>query len=75
MCDDLRFRHPFSLLVSGPSGSGKTSFCIQLLQNLDFLCTESDFEGGIIWCYSERNAVPSRKQLPANVTFNVGVPE
>jgi ABC-type phosphate transport system ATPase subunit len=75
MCDDLKFRHPFSCLVSGPSGSGKTSFCIRLLQNLDSLCTESRFEGGIIWCYSERNAVPARQQLPANISFNVGVPE
>jgi hypothetical protein len=75
MCDDLKFRHLFSCLVSGPSGPGKTSFCIRLLQNLDSLCTESKFEGGVIWCYSERNAVPSRKQLPANVGFNVGVPE
>jgi hypothetical protein len=75
MSDVLKFRHPFSCLVSGPSGSRKTSFCIRLLQNLDSLCTEIRFEWGIIWCYSERNAVPSRQQLPANVIFNLGVPE
>jgi ABC-type dipeptide/oligopeptide/nickel transport system ATPase subunit len=75
MCEDLKFRHPFSCLVSGISGSGKTSFCIQLLQKLDSLCIESRFEWGIFSCYRERNAVPSRQQLPPNVSFDVGVAE
>lgn len=30
--EDLRFRHPFSMLISGPTGSGKTRLV------LDFLC-------------------------------------
>jgi len=55
--DDLKFRHPFSCIVSGPSKSGKTSFCIRLLQYLVALCTESEFGGGIVWCYSEKTAV------------------
>ena len=75
MSDDLRFRHPFSCIVSGPSGSGKSSFVIRFLQNLDYLCTESTFAGGIVWCYGEKSAVPSRHQLPANVRYNEGVPE
>ena len=61
--------------MSGPSGSRKSSFCIRFLQNIDYLCTEGSFGGGIVWCYSEKSAVPSRHQLPANVRFNEGVPE
>jgi len=75
MCDDLKFRHPFSCIVSGPSGSGKSSFCICFLQNLDALCTERKFGGGIVWCYGEKSAVPSRQQLPVNIKFNEGIPE
>jgi len=61
--------------VSGPSGSGKTSFCIRLLQNLVAFCTKREFGGGIIWCYGEKTAVPSRQQLASNTTYHEGVPE
>jgi len=73
--DGLKFMHPFSSLVSGHSGSGKTSFSLRLLQNFDALCTEREFGGGIIWCYIENTAVPSRQQLTANTTYHEGVPD
>jgi pantothenate kinase-related protein Tda10 len=38
MSDDLKFKHPFTCIVSGPNGSGKSAFCIRFLQNLDSLC-------------------------------------
>jgi len=75
MSDDLKFRHPFSCIVSGPSGSGKSSFVLRFHQNLDYICTEPTFAGGIVWCYGEKSAVPSRPQLPANFRYNEGVPE
>jgi hypothetical protein len=77
MWEPLKFKHPFTCIVAGPTGSGKTSFCIRLLQNLDTLCTESAFKGGIIWYYSEATAVP-REQLSAlgrNVRYKEGLPE
>jgi hypothetical protein len=75
MSEDLKFKHPFSCIVSGPSGSGKMSFSIRLLQNLAALCTEHELGGGIIWCYSEKTAVPSRQHLPSNIIYPEGVPE
>ena len=57
----MKFKHLFTCIIAGPTGSGKTSFVIKLLQNLKSLCTESRFEGGIIWCYSEETAVPSKQ--------------
>jgi len=75
MRDDLKFKHPFTCIISGPSGSGKSSFCVRLLKNLDALFTERDFDGGLIWCYSEKTAVPSPTELPkSDVNFNEGVP-
>ena len=56
------FKHPFTCIIPGPTGCGKTTFVIKLLRNLESQCTESRFEGGIIWCYSEKTAVP-RQQL------------
>ena len=77
MSNDLRFKHPFTCIISGPSGSGKSSFCLRFLQNLDSLCTEQDFDGGVIWCYSERTAVPKQQLdlLRENIRINEGAPE
>ena len=73
---DLRLKHPFTCLLSGPTGSGKSTFCVKFLKNLDTQCTESRFSGGIIWCYSEKTAVPY-KQLTGvkNIRFQEGLPE
>jgi len=77
MADDIRFKHPFTCIVSGPSGSGKSSFTLRLLQHLDALCTEPNFSGGIIWFYSEKSPVPRDKltSLHKNVSFHEGVPQ
>jgi len=77
MADDIRFKHPFTCIVSGPSGSSKSSFTLRLQQHLDSLCTEPNFNGGIIWCYSEKSAVPQEKltSLHKNVSFHEGVPQ
>jgi len=75
MSDCLNCKHSFTCIISGPSGCGKSSFCVRFLQNLDALCTERYFDGGVIWCYSEKTAVPSPIQLPkSDVHFNEGVP-
>jgi ABC-type dipeptide/oligopeptide/nickel transport system ATPase subunit len=77
MGDDLKFKHPFTCIVSGPTGSGKTSFCIKYLQNLDSFSTETDFNGGITWCYSKKTAVPSLQlaSLRTKIKYHEGVPE
>jgi len=78
MASDIRFKHPFTCIIGGPTGSGNSTFCIRFLQNLDTLCTEPDFPGGIIWCYSEQSSVP-QQQLAAlkkkNVQIHEGLPE
>jgi len=73
MDDDMKFKHPFSCIVSGPSGSGKTSLVIRFLQKIRHLCTEPKFAGGVLWCYGEKSAVPFH--LPANIGIHEGVPE
>jgi len=66
--DDLKLKHSFSCKVSGPYKSGKTFFSIRLLQNLAALCTECEIGGGRVWFYSEKTAVPKRRQLPSKTT-------
>jgi hypothetical protein len=58
---DLKFKHQFTSILSGPTNSGKTIFCVNFLKNLDSQCTETEFGGGIIWCYSEKTAVPYKE--------------
>ena len=74
---DLKFKHPFTCIISGPTGSGKSNFCIRFLQHLDSLCTETKFAGGILWCYGERSAIPSREltSLGSRVRYHEGVPK
>ena len=40
------------------------------------LCTEPNFSSGIVWCYSEKSAVPREKltSLHKNFNFHEGVP-
>ena len=73
----MKFKHPFPCIVIGPTGRGKTSFVIKLLRHLESLCTDSRFEGGIIWCYSEETAVPRHQlnTLGLNITYQEGLPE
>ena len=59
MCEDLRLKNPFTCIISGPSGSGKSSFCINFLQNLGYLSTETKIDLGILWCCGKSDAVPS----------------
>ena len=77
MCDLLKSKHPFTCIVAGPTSSSMTSFCIRLLRNLDTLCTEWRFRGGIVWCYSEETAVARRQldTLGLNITYQEGLPE
>jgi ABC-type iron transport system FetAB ATPase subunit len=72
---DLKFKHPFTCIISGPTGSGK-SFYIPLLQNLNTLSTEPDFCGGIVRCYSEKTAVPTKEldKLKKEITYCHGMP-
>jgi len=73
----IKFKHPFTKIVAGPTGSGKSSYCINFLKYLDSVCTERDFDGGIVWCYSERTAVPRQQlsELRKKITYREGVPD
>ena len=75
MDDDLKYKHPFTSIISELTGSAKSSFCIRFLQNLELLCTEQNFDGGIIWCYCERTSVPKEQLvvLTINIRFNEGL--
>jgi len=75
MGDFLKFKYPFSWMLSGTSGSGKKSFCIRFLKNLKTLGTVPYFSGGVVWCYSEISAIPYQ-QLVGNkhFRFHEGVP-
>jgi ABC-type glutathione transport system ATPase component len=71
MGEAIIFKDPFTCIISGPTGSGKTS-CVRFLENLDTLCEERRFDGGIFWCFSEKTAVP---RIGREVRFHEGVPD
>ena len=74
---DVRFKYPFTCIISGPTGSGKSKFCVRFLQELSSLCTENKFEGGILWCsFSERTSIATKElaALNLNSRYQEGVP-
>jgi len=41
------------------------------------MCTERNFEGGVIWCYSDKTAVPNQELAvlkKKKIRYNEGVP-
>jgi hypothetical protein len=76
MSSDVRFKHPFTCIIAGLRGSGKSTFCVRFLQKPRTLCSESKFEGGILWCFSEQNFIPRErmKELKPKIRYHEGVP-
>lgn len=58
----MRFKHPFTCLISGPTQSGKTYFTIKLLKNIKQMITP--IPARIIWCHGQSQ---QGLQLPDNV--------
>jgi len=74
--DDLKIYHPFSYLVSGPSVSVNSELYIRFLQNLDALCSDRNFDVGVIWCHSKKTAVSNQHLavLMKQIRYNEAVP-
>jgi hypothetical protein len=67
----LKLQYPFSMICCGSSGCGKSYFVQKLLENWrDTVDTPLD---KIIWCYSDKNAIPDLK-TDCNVEFFDGIP-
>lgn len=51
--DNLKFKHPFTCIVSGPTGSGKTVFVRRLLKNYKLLTTIKAEPLRVLYCYGQ----------------------
>lgn len=65
----MRWKHPFSALISGPSGSGKTVFVVNFLNNLKNMCNISFDE--IHWHYGKYKPL----NIGVPVVFYQGLPD
>jgi hypothetical protein len=45
------------------------------LQHLESQSSEPEIEGGILWCYGEKNAKPSSQSSGKRIQYFEGVPE
>lgn len=72
--EHLRFKHPFTCLVSGPTGCGKTELVLRILKHKNNLIDKPVSK--ILWCFNEIetchnstkqyilfNGIPNYKQL------------
>ena len=48
---DMRWKHPFTCIVSGPTGCGKSVFVFTILDNLTDMITPTPHK--VIYCYGE----------------------
>ena len=70
---DVRFEHPFSMLIVGASNTGKTTFIRRLLQLGDKMIKGAPQQ--IIYCYGAYQPMfEEKKQEIPNITFIEGVP-
>jgi len=69
----MRFKHPFTCIVSGPTQSGKTVFTKKLVQNSSLMVTPEPKQ--VFWCYSEwQNNYEEMTKWP-NVFLIQGIPD
>ena len=67
---DVRFKHPFTGIISGPTSSGKSVFTFKFISQIAEMITPSIEK--IIYCYGEYQ--PVFNQYP-QVIFNEGLPD
>ena len=48
---DVRFKHPFTCMISGSTGSGKTFFVSRFLKEISALC--HPIPERVVWCYGQ----------------------
>jgi len=75
--NDLKFKHPFTSIVSGMSGSGKTTFVERLLKNWESVILSDIKHLRILWCYSLDESLKNLFKDPfKNVTivYHKGIP-
>lgn len=69
--DDLRFKHPFNLIVGGASGSGKTEWVCKFLDEYENLITPAVQR--ILYCYGVYNSNVLRMERSGIETY-LGLP-
>jgi len=67
---DVRFKHPFTCIVSGPTGCGKSFFVFEFLDNLNEIVTP--VPQAVVYCYGEYQ---SRFGAYPWVRFHEGLPK
>ena len=50
--NDLKFKHPFTLICAGPTGSGKTILIAKILEHHRIMFDQISIPDKIIYCYS-----------------------
>ena len=70
---EIKFIHPFTLLVAGPTNSGKTELVKRIVKHVEDLIKPVPSE--IVWSYSEfQDSYFELQKLP-NVQFCDGIPD
>jgi hypothetical protein len=68
---DVRFKHPFTAMLSGPTGCGKSYFVRELLRKRNSLI-DTHFVN-VTWCYGEWQPLYAAMRKEMAITFHEGL--
>ena len=68
MSCNIKFKHPFTCIISGPSSCGKSTFIMKVLQDLTLIDPKPE---NVYYCYAERQ--PMYNHLKGNIEFIEGL--
>lgn len=69
---DLKWKHPFTALLSGPTGSGKSTFLKKLLTHLDYMIDTKLTE--VIYCAPALSQI-DLTETGQNMKYHEGIPD
>ena len=72
--DDIKFKHPFTCMVSGMTSSGKTVLVRRILSNWKNLINIKKSNIKILWCYGVAQNLYNKEVPNVDIIYHNGIP-
>jgi len=72
--EDLKFKHPFTCIISGPTSSGKTVLMRRILENWKDLISIQTENIRVLWCYGQMQDLYSEPVQNVDLKYTRGKP-
>ena len=72
--NDLKFKHPFTMIVSGQTSSGKTVLVRRILNHWEKLIDINKSDFNVLWCYGQMQNLYHETVPNVNINYFYGKP-